>query len=84
MKARRAPTLALLLTGLLAACGNLEYKQELTVLRSDPNGITIRAGSDTTPDKVATLYCQGMRKAMVPKGADIIDSYQKTYYYACL
>ncbi|HXP13627.1 MAG TPA: hypothetical protein VN795_08200 [Stellaceae bacterium] len=77
-------TLALLLTGLLAACGNLEYKQEIEVIRSDPNGITIRAGSDTDPDKVATLYCQGMRKMMVPKGADIIDRYKKTYYYACL
>ncbi len=84
MKSFCALTLALLLTGLLAGCGNLEYKQELTILRQDQNGITIRAGSDTTPDKVATLYCQGMRKLMVPKGADVIDHYQKTYYYACL
>jgi hypothetical protein len=84
MKACRAPILALLLAGLLAGCGDLEYKQEITVLRSDPNGITIRAGSDTYPDKTAILYCQGMRKAMVPKGADVLDRYQKIYYYACL
>jgi hypothetical protein len=84
MKSRRTLILALWLAGLLAGCGNWEYKQEITVLRQDPNGIIIRAGSDTFPDKVATLYCQSMRKAMVPKGADAIDNFQKTYYYACL
>jgi hypothetical protein len=84
MKTRRALTLALLLAGPLAGCGNLEYKQEIQVLSQNPNGITIRAGSDTTPDKVAILYCQGMHKLMVPKGADPLDNYQKIYYYACL
>ena len=84
MKAFRALTLALLLAGLLAGCGNLEYKQEIQVIHSDQNGITIRAGSGTNPDQVATLYCQGMHKLMAPKGADVIDRYQKTYFYACL
>ncbi len=80
----RALTLALCLAGLLAGCGNLEYKQEIEVVHSDQKGIAIRAGSDTNPDQVATLYCQGMHKLMVPKGADVIDTYKKTYYYACL
>jgi hypothetical protein len=83
MKAFRALALALSLTGLLAGC-SWEYKQEIEVLRSDPNGITIKAGSDTTPDRVAVLYCQNMRKMMTPKGADVLDEYQKIYYYACL
>ncbi|HXP13031.1 MAG TPA: hypothetical protein VN795_05165 [Stellaceae bacterium] len=84
MKSFRALTLVLLLAGLLAGCGSWAYKQEIEVLRSDQNGITIRAGSAATPDKTATLYCQGMRKLMVPKGADVIDKYQKVYFYACL
>jgi hypothetical protein len=83
MKAFRGHILALLLAGLLAGC-SWQYKEEITILHTDPDSITIRAGSSTRPDTVAILYCQNMRKLMVPKGADVIDEYQKTYYYACL
>jgi hypothetical protein len=88
MKSYRAPILApiiaLGLAALLAGCGSWEYKQEINILKSDPNGIVIRAGSDTNPDRMATIYCQASHKLMVPRGADIIDQYQKVYYYACL
>jgi|HubBroStandDraft_6_1064221.scaffolds.fasta_scaffold5734959_1 hypothetical protein len=73
----------LILVFLLAGCG-WEAQQELEILKSDQNGITIKAGMATTPDRVATVYCQGMRKLMVPKGAEIISDYQKVFYYACL
>jgi hypothetical protein len=87
MKTFRAPILALILAlplaGLLAGC-SWSAKEDLEILSTDQDSITIRAGSSATPDKVAILYCQGMRKLMVPKGADTIDAYQKTYHYACL
>jgi hypothetical protein len=79
MKAFRVLILALLLAG----C-SWGAKQDLEILKSDQNGITIKAGMETTPDRVATIYCQNMGKLMVPKGADIISDYQKIYYYACL
>ena len=79
MKAFRVLILALLLAG----CG-WSQQQDLEVLKSDQNGITIRAGMATTPDRVATIYCQNMGKLMVPKGADIISDYEKIFYYACL
>ncbi|MGA3304532.1 MAG: hypothetical protein ABSC26_00830 [Stellaceae bacterium] len=79
MKAFRVLILALLLAG----CG-WSQQQDLEILKSDQNGITIRAGMATTPDRVATIYCQNMRKLMVPKGADIISDYEKIFYYACL
>jgi len=83
MKNRRSLIFAVTLTTLLAGCG-LSDKEDIEILKSDPNGIIIRAGSDTTPDRVATLYCQASHKLMVPKGADIINQYKKVYYYACM
>ncbi len=87
MKTFRVLTLALILAGplagLLAGCSWSE-KEDLEILGTDQDSITIRAGSSTRPDTVAVLYCQGMRKLMVPKGAETIDAYQKTYHYACL
>ena len=87
MKPRHAPILApiiaLSLAVLLAGCGWGE-SQDIEILKSDSNGIVIRAVRNTTPDRVATIYCQASHKLMQPRGADIIDQYQKVYYYACL
>ena len=77
------PRPALILAAFLAGCG-WQTGHELEVIKSDANGITIRAGAYTTPDRTATIYCQGMRKLMVPRGADYINNNQKIYYYACL
>ena len=74
----------LILALLLAGCGGWQAKQDLEILKSDENGITIKAGSATTPDRVAAIYCQNMRKLMVQKSSDIINTYQRIYVYACL
>ena len=66
---------------LLGSCGGAETLQ---ILRSDDEGMVIKAGSATDPVQIATVHCQNLGRLMQPIRREAISSKQMIYYYGCL
>jgi hypothetical protein len=68
---------------LLGGCGT-SAAMNLEIMHSDENGIVIKAGFDTTPDRIATVHCQNLGRLMQPIRSEAFGTRQRIYYYACI